>query len=489
MSTKSFRTYEDAIFELNSLQSNAETLAKSQSDGRKMSETNVSGTSKFLAFLGLNASHIDSLNCIHITGTKGKGSTAAFVESILRNLGFKTGFYRERIRINGKSLSEEEFTNHFFDVLDTIKKQKSPTTDLPGYFKFLTLLAFKVFHLKRVDVAIIEVGIGGEYDCTNVIENPVVCGITSLDLDHTKLLGSTISEIAWQKAGIMKNNSLLLTVNQSLQAMEVIQERSLERNCPFLVVPEINEYDWPKADVRFGIPGKHQMSNVSLALQIARFWLLRSSKLDSCSIFMNHTADLKGQALNHNQLAYKVPEVFVEALEKCTWPGRSQILREGNITYFIDGAHTPKSLQYCADWFTENSARLEKCMSVRPLKVLIFHCSGDRDSATLLPFLKDCGIDVALFTPSILKAVSDKHMDNTNFNQSENAEMKKCSVDIEKWNDIVPNKQALAFNCIEETLSHLKQLAHNNSELHVLVTGSLYLVGGVLFFEKPNIAD
>ncbi|KAI1716513.1 putative folylpolyglutamate synthase [Ditylenchus destructor] len=93
MSTKSFRTYEEAIFELNSLQSNAETLAKSQSDRRKMSETNVSDTSKFLAFFGLNASHIDSLNCIHITGTKGKGSTAAFAESILRNLGFKTGFY------------------------------------------------------------------------------------------------------------------------------------------------------------------------------------------------------------------------------------------------------------------------------------------------------------------------------------------------------------------------------------------------------------
>ncbi|KAI1716512.1 putative folylpolyglutamate synthase [Ditylenchus destructor] len=284
--------------------------------------------------------------------------------------------------------------------------------------------------------------------------------------------------------------------------MKVIQERSVERNCPFLVVPEINEYVWPKSDVRFGIPGKHQMSNVSLALQIARFWLMRSSKLgknwlmrssklDSCSILTNHIADLKGQALNHNRLAYKVPEVFVEALEKCAWPGRSQILREGNISYFLDGAHTPKSLQYCADWFMENSARLEKSefRSACPLKVLIFHCSGDRDSATLLPFLKDCGIDVALFTPSRLKAVSDKHMDNTNFNQSENAEMKKCLVDVEKWNDIAPNKQALAFSCIEETLSHLKQLANNNSELHVLVTGSLHLVGGVLFFEKPNIAD
>lgn len=101
---------------------------------------------------------------------------------------------------------------------------------MPAYFKFLTLMAFHVFLSEKVDVAIVEVGIGGEFDCTNVVKNPVMCGITTLDFDHTSILGSTLAEIAWNKAGIMKPGSTALTVQQPSEAMEVLRKRSVERN-------------------------------------------------------------------------------------------------------------------------------------------------------------------------------------------------------------------------------------------------------------------
>ena len=101
---------------------------------------------------------------------------------------------------------------------------------MPAYFKFLTVLSFKVFLKEEVNVVILEVGIGGEYDCTNVVENPVVCGITSLDLDHTSLLGNTIECIAWQKSGIMKPRVPCFTVSQqAFGAYRVMQDRAEER--------------------------------------------------------------------------------------------------------------------------------------------------------------------------------------------------------------------------------------------------------------------
>nr|CAD2206890.1 unnamed protein product [Meloidogyne enterolobii] len=115
---------------------------------------------------------------------------------------------------------------------------------MPGYFKFLTIMAFYIFYVEKVDVAIVEVGIGGENDCTNIIQNPIVCGITTI-------LGSTIPEIAWHKAGIAKSNCTLLTVEQPPEAIEVIKQRCKEINSKFLIVPStINSYKWPNSNIK-----------------------------------------------------------------------------------------------------------------------------------------------------------------------------------------------------------------------------------------------
>ena len=168
----------------------------------------------YLARLQLDVSR---LKVVHVAGTKGKGSTCTMVESILRTKGYRTALYtsphlvdvRERIRINGALLPKEAFSRFFWEVHEQLRHTAdAPSTRfpaMPGYFRFLTLLAFKVFLSLGVDVAVIEVGLGGRLDATNVV-SPLVCGITSLDYDHTNVLGNTLAEIAFEKAASLKSS-------------------------------------------------------------------------------------------------------------------------------------------------------------------------------------------------------------------------------------------------------------------------------------------
>lgn len=214
--------YDRAIRALNDLQTNHALLAKVIKDRQKNIHLNLPRTEANLRAAGIRVPEdLDRLKAVHVSGTKGKGSTCAMVESILRQRGLKTGLYTsphllsvtERIRIDGRPIAKDKFVRYFWQVYDRVvgaasvgneDKDDDDEERRPPYFKFLTVLAFHIFLEERVEAAIFEVGIGGRYDCTNVIRNPVVCGITTLDLDHTSLLGGTIAEIAWHKAGIMK---------------------------------------------------------------------------------------------------------------------------------------------------------------------------------------------------------------------------------------------------------------------------------------------
>ncbi|KAK6730758.1 hypothetical protein RB195_007308 [Necator americanus] len=470
--------YEAAILLLNSLQSNAANLQKIREKRGLLQETNIPDMISKLNMCGIELDTLDSLNVIHISGTKGKGSTCAFVESILRKAGLRTGMYtsphlvhvRERIRINGKAIGELLFAKYFFDVYNKLKQEVEG--DMPPYFKFLTLLSFHVFLEECVDVAIVEVGIGGEYDATNVVVHPVVCGISTLDIDHTSLLGATLPEIAWHKAGILKKSCPAVVSPLCQDAVNVVLDRASERETSVKNAPPYQSYSFATECVSTGIAGDHQKVNISLALQLARTWLKQTGR----------EAVLFPDA---NKIDWKIGEPFlvsgpvVEAIESCRWRGRSQIVDVERTRYYLDGAHTPKSMKACSNWFGQAAVK-----NSRKKRVLVFHCTGDRNPSTLLPVLSKHGFDFALFCPTALTVFPDIKSDLTNFNQSAVDQRKRSQQCASIWKDIATG-EVLVFDCITSTVKWIESLSRKEY-LDVLVTGSLHLVGGVLSIIEPN---
>lgn len=178
---------------------------------------------------------------------------------------------------------------------------------MPPYFKFLTVMAFHVFLGENVDVVIMEVGVGGQYDCTNVIQNTKTVGITSLGLEHTALLGNTLSDIAWQKSGIIKEGSNVFTVKQDKECMEIIQKRADEKKANVFIVPELEMYK-SKRPPKLDIDSNVQQLNASLAIQLSYDWLKENKYLKE-----SHSClDISDEVLN--------------GLEDCFWPGRCQLI-------------------------------------------------------------------------------------------------------------------------------------------------------------------
>ncbi|RIB27789.1 Mur ligase [Gigaspora rosea] len=339
------RTYAQAVECLNSLQSNAAALkliVKSNDlNSRILPETRE--------FVKSSPRDFDSLNIIHVTGTKGKGSTCALVESILRNFyssrkesmtnKIRTGLFtsphlvavQERICLDGTMLSEEEFTKYFFECWDKLELNNLQQGDEDKqiklfYFRFITLMAFHVFMKEKVDVAIMEVGIGGEYDTTNIIEKPTVCGVSSLGIDHQRYLGETIDLIAWHKGGIFKANVPAVTIDQPPIALDVLKKRAKDVNAPFTQVETHTKESL--GNINIGLAGRHQLKNASLAIELCRIWLEKHRNIK----FSNE----------------RVPQEFAPGLAKVRWPGRSQQLvleKYPKITWFLDGAHTLESMQ------------------------------------------------------------------------------------------------------------------------------------------------
>ncbi|GAQ83711.1 folylpolyglutamate synthase [Klebsormidium nitens] len=305
---------------------------------------------------------LSRLSVIHVAGTKGKGSTCAFAESILRHSGNKTGMFtsphlvdvRERFRIRGELVPKDVFLEHFWWCWDRFQAAATPDVPLPAYFRFLTLLALRIFIAEKVDVALLEVGIGGRYDATNVVRAPVVCGVASLGYDHTELLGDTLPLIAAEKAGIFKPRVPAITAPQPDDAMEALQKRADELQISLDVAPPLESLEDPSA-ISLGLAGDHQRINAALAVALCRAWTERAGP----------TAQLDNlrQAMQRKRL----PDSFRRGLASVEWPGRAQIMPDteiqapgespqGSLMFYLDGAHTPESMEVCATWFCESVA-------------------------------------------------------------------------------------------------------------------------------------
>ncbi|XP_014284335.1 folylpolyglutamate synthase, mitochondrial isoform X2 [Halyomorpha halys] len=458
-----------AIKALNSLQSNANAIQEARNrmlNGTSKQFNNVDTTLKYIKRIGLKLEELEP-RVIHISGTKGKGSTAIMTEALLRKAPYKTGLFlsphitsvRERIMINGIPLSQKVFIEYFWSVFDLLSQNKDDETDMPSYFKFLTIMALKVFISEKVDVAVIEVGIGGELDCTNVFKKTPVVGITSIGLDHTKLLGDTVDKIAWQKAGIMKPGCVAFTVpDQSSSVLQVFQDRAREKECRFEVVPHLSEY--PIDHERFNYP---QKLNASLAIQLAKAW----------TIWNNNGSHSSYNRTEINQEKEKV-------LLNCTTPGRCQVLRENgnNVCYYLDGAHTVESMEVAKQWFQENSSKNAK-------RILIFNVTGGRSPISLLKMLVECQFSEAIFcTNCISEKEDDLPEDLVSKGTCLEEACNKVKENLNAWKS-VGGSNGHAVTSVAEAIFLAKQLS-NGQSTGVLFTGSLHLVGSALFLLRPD---
>ena len=288
---------------------------------------------------------VNKLNIIHVAGTKGKGSTCAFARSFLREHGLRTGFprkiglytspdlrcIRERIQINDQPILEGLFAKYFFEVWDRLSSQDLQVVEgrdkLPRPFQLLALVAIHTFVKEGVEAAIFETHCGGRYDATNVVEKPVVTGITTIGLDHITQLGPSIEDIAWHKAGIFKTDAPAFSAPQDLAVASILLGQAAEKDVILKFVGE---------DPSLPIDVPVQKINCSLALALV-------------SSFLEQKASTE-----HRRLS---PSTISQGIEKFSWPGRFQIIVEEGSQWFLDGAHNQLSLKHAADWFANTTLK------------------------------------------------------------------------------------------------------------------------------------
>ncbi|MEG1590397.1 bifunctional folylpolyglutamate synthase/dihydrofolate synthase [Chryseobacterium sp.] len=229
-----------------------------QLDGQKAYKPGLENITRLCAFFD---NPQDKIKCIHIGGTNGKGSTSNMLSSVLQEAGYKTGLYNsphlidftERIKVNGKNC-DKEFVYNFI-----LKLKKLPEDILPSFFEFTTIMAFEYFAQQKVDFAIIEVGLGGRLDSTNII-NPLVAAITNVQLDHQNILGDTIEEIAFEKAGIIKNNTPIIFGDDNDTVKNIIKDKAAKENAPFIDATLL------KTELKSDLKGNYQNKNIKVVL-------------------------------------------------------------------------------------------------------------------------------------------------------------------------------------------------------------------------------
>jgi dihydrofolate synthase/folylpolyglutamate synthase len=247
-----------------------------QIDGQKAYKPGLENIIKLCNFFG---NPQEKLKMIHIGGTNGKGSTSNMLASVLQEQGYKVGLYNsphlidftERIKINGVNC-EKEFVFDFIQKLRNI-----PEEILPSFFEFTTIMAFEYFYQKKVDFAIIEVGLGGRLDSTNIIK-PLVSAITNVDLDHQNILGETLEEIATEKAGIVKPNIPIISGDERDLVKNIIQQKAIENHSEFIDATKVS------TDLETDLKGNYQKKNIRVVLALVDELRKQNIKISESSL-------------------------------------------------------------------------------------------------------------------------------------------------------------------------------------------------------------
>ena len=315
-----------------------------------------------------------SFRYIHVAGTNGKGSVCAYIDSILRCGGLKTGLFTsphlvemtERIRVNGKQISREDFAALFVEVKAAVDEGMAQGFQHPTFFEWLYLMAMIWFSRQGVEYGVIETGLGGRLDATNIIENPAAEVITSISLDHTAILGDTIEQIAAEKAGIIKAGAPLICDGTDEAALKVIQKKAKEKG----VFPEIFDYSMVKNLVIAG-------NQIDFKLEPGKGGEPRNMHLNTRGVYQIANSSLAFMTVK--KLAESDPAVAGIGEEEITnglalmhWPGR---LEEVLPQIYVDGAHNVGGAQMLAEYIMTS-------FSSRPVWI-VFAVANDKDYAEM----------------------------------------------------------------------------------------------------------
>ena len=350
------------------------------------------GLERMVELLALRGNPHLKLKVIHIGGTNGKGSTITFLKNMLEKLGLRVGVfsspylihYTDQISINGESIPEARLETLMADYQSLLEGESAASLQETTEFEIITAIAYDYFASEQVDVAIMEVGMGGLLDSTNVCQ-PILTGITTIGLDHVALLGDTLEAIAEQKAGIIKQGIPLVTGRIAPEALVVIDAIAEDKNAPRLaygkdyqvshqksvVTGEVFDYTSVVRQGRFqtGLLGLHQIENAGMAIAL-----------------LDTFCQEDGRALPANTLV-------AQALEETRWPGRLEVLSSDPLL-ILDGAHNPHAIKALLNTLQKRFADYHKeilftCIKTKALEDMLDLLETVPDSQLTLTYFDD----------------------------------------------------------------------------------------------------
>lgn len=380
----------------------------------------------------------DKLKIIHIAGTNGKGSCTSFVNSALVSQGYKVGMFtspsiynfEERIRINNKNIPEDKL----IDLMNEVREVAETMEVFPADFEFVTAIAFLYFYREKCDFAIMEVGLGGRLDATNVAQNPLITLITSISLDHQQFLGNTIPEIALEKAGIIKENVPLVLYSQSKEAMDSIIGVANSKNSKVILndLEKIELLENTKngqiinykdfKNLKINLLGSHQINNATISLELLEQLRKMGFEISNESIY--------------------------NGFSSVTWPCRFELVSK-NPDFILDGAHNidgiEKFISSMNFYYKDNK------------KIGIFGVLADKDYNEMLAKIVPC-FDVFL----TVRPDSERAM-----------ESKELKERIEK----LTKKKVYSFENYQDAIDKAFEISKEDDVISAF--GSLYFVGEV----------
>ena len=382
------------------------------------------------------------LRCIHIAGTNGKGSTAAMLDSICRCAGMKTGLYtspyivryNERIQVAGQQIPDETLARLTEYLSGLVDRMEVP----PSEFEFGTVLAFLYFKEQQCDMVILETGLGGNFDSTNVIEQPLLCIITALGLDHTAQLGSTMKEIAAAKAGIIKTGVPVVFFGENEDGETVVQERCRECNAT-LAMPDFSKL----VSENVGNVFERQVFSYGLWKQV-ELSLPGLYQQKNAAVVLEAVAKLRLLGLNISETAVR------EGLRKVYWQARLEALWEQPLL-LVDGSHNPQGMH----------ATVESLKQYFPEKKLqfVFGAMADKELDVMIPMFMPLAKKVYVTAPSMPRAMKPEEL------------LAVCKMHC--------GENSVEFELCQTPKAVLERIKSEAADEVIVVIGSLYLVGEI----------